>query len=192
MIKTSSYIDGFETNATVVTVASSRTHSFSKNVRPSIRLLTGLGVEGDAHCGATVKHRSRVAQNPNQVNLRQVHLVHGELFEELSRIGFVIKAGEIGENITTCGIRLLDLPEGTRLALGATAVVKITGLRNPCYQLDHFQPGLMAAVLGRTPEGALVRKSGVMAVVIAEGIVCPGDGIRVVLPDPPFKALERV
>lgn len=107
-------------------------------------------------------------------------------------MGFVINPGDLGENITTREIRLLDLPEGTRLALGATAVVKITGLRNPCYQLDHFQPGLMAAVLGRTPEGAIVRKSGVMAVVICEGAVYPGDEIRVVLPDPPFKALVRV
>jgi len=164
----------------------------SKPRRASIRLLEGLGVEGDAHCGATVKHRSRVARDPNEPNLRQVHLIHGELHDELRTKGFDVSAGEMGENVTTRGVDLLGLPAGTTLHLGAEAVVELTGLRNPCNQLDGVRPGLMAAVLDRDAEGRLVRKAGVMAVVLAGGEVRPNDPIRVVLPLEPRRPLEPV
>ena len=176
--------------ATVVSVASSGVHVFSKTLQPSIRLLAGLGVEGDAHHGVTVKHRSRVARDPTQPNLRQVHLVHAELLEELAAAGFSVAPGDIGENILTRGIDLLALPRGTRLRLGE-ALVEVTGLRNPCAQLDRFQPGLMAATLGRDEAGNLVRKAGIMAIVIEAGQVHPGDPIGIDLPAR-FEALQAV
>jgi len=178
--------------AQVVAVASGPAHAFSKPTRPVIRLLEGLGVEGDAHLGVTVKHRSRVARDPTQPNLRQVHLVHAELHDELAAVGFVVKPGEMGENVTTRGIDLLALPVGARLHLGEDAVVEVTGLRNPCAQLDRFQEGLMAAVLDRDEHGGLVRRAGVMAVVVAAGEVRPGDPIAVELPPPPHAGLDRV
>jgi hypothetical protein len=167
----------------VTSVSRSGLHTFSKPVVLTIRLLPGLGVEGDAHLGETVKHRSRVRTNPDDPNLRQVHLIHEELFAELRSGGFDVGPGAIGENVTTRGIDLLGLPTGTRLRLGAEAVVEITGLRNPCRQLDGFQPGLTPAVLGRDGEGRLVRKSGVMAIVIRGGDVQAGDAIAVELPE---------
>ena len=179
-------------SAQVVNVSRSGSHSFSKPVAGAITLLAGLGVEGDAHCGVTVKHRSRVAQDPTQPNLRQVHLLHSELFDELTAKGFDVAPGALGENVATAGIALLALPVGTELQLGASAVVRLTGLHNPCVQLDRFQPGLMAAVLGRTAQGALVRKAGVMAIVVRGGPVRAGDTIRIALPAGPHRALERV
>jgi MOSC domain-containing protein YiiM len=176
----------------VVAVCAAGGHGFSKQPRLSIRLLAGLGVEGDAHAGVTVKHRSRVAADPTQPNLRQVHLIHAELFEELRGAGFDIAPGQIGENITTRGIDLLSLPVGARLLIGASAVVEATGLRNPCHQLDRFRPGLMKAVLGRDAEGRLVRKAGIMGVVLSGGDVLPGDPILVELPAGPHRRLERV
>ncbi len=176
----------------VIAVSSSPAHSFSKSTAAKITLLEALGVEGDAHCGITVKHRSRVAQDPTQPNLRQVHLIHSELFEELATKGFTVTPGQLGENITTSGLNLLALPVGTELQLGPSAVVRLTGLRNPCAQLDHFQSGLMSAVLGRAPNGSLVRKAGVMGVVLAGGLVVPGQAITVKLPAQPHFVLERV
>ena len=176
----------------VVAVSSSPSHTFHKDNLPQIRLLAGLGVEGDAHCGTTVKHRSRVAQNPDQPNLRQVHLIHAELFDTLAEQGFTVAPGELGENVTTRGVDLLSLPVGARLALGESAVVELTGLRNPCAQIDNFQKGLLAAVLGRDNQGQLVRKSGVMGIVLTGGEVRPGDAIRVTLPPEPHKPLERI
>ena len=166
----------------ITSVSRSGRHTFTKPVALTIRLLPGLGVEGDAHLGEKVKHRSRVRKNPDDPNLRQVHLIHEELFAELRGDGFDVGPGAIGENVTTRGIDLLGLPAGTRLRLGSQAVIEITGLRNPCRQLDGFQPGLMAAMLGRDAEGRLVRKSGVMAVVIRGGDVQAGDAIAVELP----------
>jgi len=180
------------TGSRVVSVAASPVHGFSKPALGEIRLLAGLGVEGDAHCGETVKHRSRVRVDPTQPNLRQVHLVHAELFDELAAAGFDIAPGAIGENITTKGVDLLGLPRGARLAIGDEAVVEITGLRNPCVQLDGYRPGLTAAVLGRDAEGRIVRKAGIMGVVITGGTVRPGDPIVVELPAEPHERLERV
>jgi MOSC domain-containing protein YiiM len=164
----------------------------SKPNQTSIRLLAGLGIEGDAHAGETVKHRSRVARDPSQPNLRQVHLIHAELHDELAASGYAIAPGDMGENVTTRGLDLLALPTGARLHLGAEAVVEVTGLRNPCAQLDGIQSGLMAATLDRDEDGALIRKAGVMAIVLAGGDVQPGDLIRVELPAEPHRPLAPV
>ena len=176
----------------VAAVSCSATHSLSKGNQPAIRLLEGLGVEGDAHAGTTVKHRSRVARDPHQPNLRQVHLIHAELHDELRGAGFDVSAGQMGENITTRGIDLLGLPTGARLRLGDEAIVEVTGLRNPCAQLDGLQAGLMAAVLDRDERANLIRKAGVMAVVVAGGLVRPGDAITVELPPAPHRPLGPV
>ena len=164
-------------NALVVSVSRDGGHRFSKPSRPEIRLIEGLGVEGDAHAGVTVQHLSRIAKNPAQPNLRQVHLIHAELHDELSAAGFDIHPGDMGENILTRGLDLLALPQGTLLHIGAEAIVEITGLRNPCAQLEGFRPGLLKACLGRTPDGQLIRKAGVMAIVVRGGLVRPGDAI---------------
>jgi MOSC domain-containing protein YiiM len=176
----------------VVAVSSRIGHHFSKTPNLGIRLLKGLGVAGDAHMGETVKHRSRVRKDPNQPNLRQIHLIHAELFDELRLKGFVVQPADLGENVTTEGVDLLALPAGTRLHLGSSAVVEITGLRNPCIQIDNFQKGLMAATLDRDAGGILVRKAGVMSVVLADGDVRPGDAIRVELPAEPHRPLQPV
>lgn len=176
----------------VVAVSRSPRHKFSKSPEMSIRLLAGLGVEGDAHMGETVKHRSRMRVDPTQPNLRQVHLVHAELHDELRAAGFKVHPGDIGENITSRGIDLLGLPTGTVLRIGETAVIRITGLRNPCTQLDGFQQGLTAAVLDRDAEGRVVRKAGVMSVVLEGGEVIPGDPILVELPPEPHLPLAPV
>jgi len=182
-----------DTGSGIVTAVSrSPTHSLSKPNDDSIRLVEGLGVDGDAHQGATVKHRSRVAKDPTTPNLRQVHVIHTELFEELRMRGFEILPGLMGENVTTSGIDLLALPTGTRLRLGGEAVVEITGLRNPCRQLDSLQPGLMAATLDRDSDGNLIRKAGIMAVVVSSGVVREGDPIRIELPALPHHSLVPV
>jgi MOSC domain-containing protein YiiM len=179
-------------NGIVAAVSRSAKHTLAKPNEASIRLLTGLGVEGDAHLGITVKHRSRVARDPSQPNLRQVHLIHLELHDELREAGFTVSAGQMGENVSTRGVDLLGLPTGARLHLGGTAVVEVTGLRNPCAQLDRIQPGLMAATLGRDENGNLVRKAGIMGVVLAGGDVRPGDPIHVERPLQPHRPLAPV
>lgn len=178
--------------AVVAAVALDTSHRFSKSPAQAIRLLAGLGVEGDAHCGVTVKHRSRVAVDPGQPNLRQVHLIHAELLDELAATGFDIRPGDLGENILTRGIDLLALPRGTLLNIGATAEIEITGLRNPCGQIEAFAPGLLGAVVDRNPDGTLVRKAGVMAIVRCSGVVRVGDAITATLPPQPWQALDRV
>jgi len=178
--------------AQVVAVHRSSSHSFSKFAEETVTLVAGLGVEGDAHAGATVKHRSRVKRDPSQPNLRQVHLLQAELFDELMTRDHPVWPGEMGENITTRGLDLLALPTGTRLRIGPQAVVELTGLRNPCSQIDRFQRGLMAAVLDRDAQGALVRKAGVMATVVQGGEVRPGDAIVTQLPAGAQRPLEPV
>jgi MOSC domain-containing protein YiiM len=179
-------------SGSVSAVSRSGQHTFSKPGQGSIRLLAGLGVEGDAHLGQTVKHRSRVARDPGQPNLRQVHLIHAELHDELRAGGFSVEPGQMGENVTTRGVDLLGLPTGARLRLGDQAVVELTGLRNPCAQLDGLQAGLMAATLDRDAEGNLIRKAGVMGVVLTGGEVRAGDPIEVELPPEPHRRLEPV
>jgi len=176
----------------VVAVSRSAGHTMGKPNAECITLLAGLGVEGDAHAGTTVKHRSRVAADPSRPNLRQVHLIHAELHEAIASSGFTVTPGQMGENVTTRGIDLLALPTGTRLHLGTAAVVEVTGLRNPCTQLDGIQPGLMAATLDHDAQGALVRKAGIMAIVIASGEVRPGDSIHIELPPEPHRPLAPV
>jgi MOSC domain-containing protein YiiM len=178
--------------AIVAAVSRSPIHTMTKPNADSIRLLIGLGVEGDAHQGTTVKHRSRVAHDPTVANLRQVHLIHAELFEELRAAGFMVSPGLMGENVTTQGIDLLGLPTGARLHLGPAAIVEVTGLRNPCRQLDKLQPGLMAATLARDAAGNLVRKAGIMAIVLEGGEVKGGDPIRIELPSAPHQPLAPV
>jgi len=178
--------------ATVLAVHRSASHDFSKYPEDAITLVEGLGVEGDAHAGATVQHRSRVKRDPTAPNLRQVHLLQSELFDTLVEQGHAVFPGDLGENVTTRGIDLLSLPVGTILRLGAMAEVEITGLRNPCSQIDRFQPGLTAKVLDRDANGGLVRKAGVMAVVRRGGSVRRGDNIAVQLPQHPHRLLEPV
>jgi len=176
----------------VTSVSCSTVHGVSKAARPSIQLLAGLGVDGDAHLGVTVQHRSRVARDPSLPNLRQVHLIPAELHDELSAAGFTLSPGVMGENITTRGVDLLALPTGARLAIGPTAIIEVTGLRNPCTQLDGIQAGLMSATLARDKEGNLIRKAGIMAIVVAGGLVRPGDRIEIHLPPQPHNALKPV
>ncbi|MGZ5933779.1 MAG: MOSC domain-containing protein [Rhizomicrobium sp.] len=176
----------------VIAVASDRSHNFSKPRRTSIRLIKGLGVEGDAHLGEKVQHLSRVRRDPESPNLRQVHLIHAELHDELHKKGFRVEAGQMGENITTRGIDLLGLPVNARLHIGPDAIVEVKGLRNPCAQLDGLQQGLMAATLDKDAAGNLIRKAGIMGIVIAGGEVKPGDAIRVELPDGLHLKLEPV
>lgn len=183
---------GGVTSGVVEAVHASASHTLTKAAQAGIRLLPGLGVEGDAHMGATVKHRSRVARDPRQPNLRQVHLIHSELHDELRARGFSVRAGDMGENITTRGVELLGLPIGARLHLGGEAVIELTGLRNPCAQLNRLEAGLMNAVLARDARGGLIRKAGVMAIVVVGGEVRPADPIRVELPEAPHEPLEPV
>ena len=178
--------------ARVAAVACDGTHRFSKVACARITLLAGLGVAGDAHAGRTVQHRSRVATDPTQPNLRQVHLIHAELLDSLARGGIALAPGALGENVLTRGIDLLALPRGTVLRLGNDATVEITGLRNPCAQIERFRPGLLAAVLERAPDGALIRKAGVMGIVRAGGDLRPGDAIGIDPPPPPHHRLAPV
>jgi MOSC domain-containing protein YiiM len=177
---------------TVVAVSCKAEHGIAKPIVEAIRLIAGEGVEGDAHCGTTVMHRSRVAQNPEQPNLRQVHLIHAELLDELTGQGFAVAPGDMGENVTTRGVDLLALPEGAILEIGEAARIAITGLRNPCHQLDELAPGLMQATLDRDERGHFVRKAGVMAVVVESGEVRAGDTVTVHWPDGALNPLGPV
>ncbi|SER63784.1 MOSC domain-containing protein [Lentzea xinjiangensis] len=176
----------------VTAVSRNEEYTFTKPVRESITLLAGLGVDGDVHQGVTVKHRSRVAKDPTAPNLRQVHLIHAELLDELRGKGHDVEPGAIGENITTRGVDLLGLPTGTLLHLGPDAVVEVTGLRNPCVQINRFSRGLLKEVAGRGPGGELVRRAGIMSIVLTGGVVRPGDEIRVEPPAGPHRPLAPV
>jgi len=179
-------------SATVIAVASDSGHNFSKITKPVITLVAGFGVQGDAHAGVTVKHRSRVAKDPMAPNLRQVHLIHTELFDEVGQKGFIVKPGQMGENITTQGVDLLGLPQGTILQIGSEVMIEITGLRNPCRQINGIQNGLMNEMVYKGEDGNLIRKSGVMSIVLKGGDVRAGDEIIVKRPDGAHKPLECV
>lgn len=170
----------------------SNAHTFSKADEPFVTLLTGLGVDGDAHCGSTVKHRSRVAIDPSQPNLRQVHLLSEEILDALNAHGYRLRPGDLGENITTMGVDLHALPTGTLLRLGDSALIALTGLRNPCRQIETFRDGLVRQVAFKDPDGNVVRRAGVMAIVIQGGGIHRGDLIVAQLPPPPHTALARV
>jgi MOSC domain-containing protein YiiM len=178
--------------ARVVAVSSSGEYTFTKPNRESITLVAGLGVDGDIHSGVTVKHRSRVARDPSQPNLRQVHLMHNELHDELRAKGYAVEAGQLGENVTTAGLDLLGLPTGTVLRLGDEAVIQVTGLRNPCLQIENFSTGMLGEVVGRDDAGEIVRRAGIMSIVLTGGVVRPGDPIAVELPDAPRQPLQPV
>src|SRR5215475_452445 len=180
------------THPVVVAVCRDDEHRFSKTVSDEIVLLEGLGVEGDTHAGVTVQHRSRVAVDPTQPNLRQVHVIHAELHDDLRAQGFAVEAGQMGENVTTRGLDLLALPAGTLLRLGRDAVVEVTGLRNPCSQINDFRSGMLKAVLDKDEQGHVIRKAGIMAIVVRSGSVKTGDPIRVDLPDQPHRPLDCV
>ena len=177
-------------NSFVKAVSRSAQHTFSKENQPSIKLIEGIGVEGDAHSGEKVKHRYLVKLNPDKPNLRQVHLIHAELLDMLVANGFSVAPGQLGENITTRGVDLLSLPTGTELKIGSTAVVELTGLRNPCYQIDDFQKGMLKAVLDKDEQGSIIRKAGVMGIVVSGGVIHPDDAIVVTLPPKPHQRLE--
>ncbi|MDB4285683.1 MOSC domain-containing protein [bacterium] len=179
-------------NPTITAVSRSGSHTMIKPTQSSITLVEGLGVEGDAHKGTTIKHRSRVRQDPTKPNLRQVHLIHSELHDEVAAKGMPVQPGQMGENITTRGIDLLGLSTGTKLHLGKEAIIEITGLRNPCVQLDEIFPGLMAAVIDKDSEGNLIRKAGIMAIVLKGGEVFVGDSIRIEVPEGEHLPLEKV
>lgn len=176
----------------VISVSARDGHGLGKTIASSIMLVAGEGVAGDAHCGVTVKHRSRVAHNPDQPNLRQVHLVHAELLAELNAQGFVVASGELGENILTEGLALIDLSTGTRLRFPSGAMIMLTGLRNPCHQLNGHTPGLMNALLDHAPDGTLIRKGGVMGIVASGGAVRAGDRMTITPPEPPHSTLKPV
>lgn len=176
----------------VVAVSRVARHEFSKARQDAIRLVEGFGIEGDVHAGATVKHVAVARKRPAEPNLRQVHLMHAELHDELNAKGFHVTPGDIGENVTTRGVDLLGLPLGTRLRLGGEAVVELTGVRTPCSQLDRFQKGLLKAVVDRDADGNVVLKPGVMAVVVAGGEVRAGDAIGIELPDGEQRPLPAI
>lgn len=176
----------------VIAVSKSPSHTLIKRNEKNIKILKGLGVEGDAHMGTTVKHRSRVAKDPNQPNLRQVHLIHSELHSELANKNLVVQAGEMGENITTSGIDLLSLPKNTILSIGETSKIRVTGLRNPCSQLNRIQEGLLNAVLDKDSDGNIIRKAGIMGVVLESGTIKVGDHIHIEFPEYPYIKLEKV
>jgi MOSC domain-containing protein YiiM len=180
------------TTPCVAAVCRSTSHEFSKSAVTAIRLIRGEGVEHDTHRGTKVQHRSRVRRDPDQPNLRQVHLLHSELLEALINQGYKVGAGVLGENITTTGVDLLSLSTNTVLKIGTETQIKITGLRNPCAQLDHYQKGLTGAVLDRTASGDLIRKAGIMAIVLVGGTVRSGDLITVIEPAPPHFSLQPV
>jgi len=176
----------------VVGLARDGEHRFSKRPVAELTLIEGQGVAGDAHCGERVQHRSRVARDPTQPNLRQVHLIQTELLEEMTAKGLPLSPGDMGENVTLRGLNLLSLPQGTVLHLGAEAVIRLTGLRNPCAQIEAFRPGLLAEMLPRDAEGRVTRRAGVMAVVLTGGVVRLADAVTVDLPEGPHLPLVPV
>jgi MOSC domain-containing protein YiiM len=184
--------DTLDVSGSVLAVCRHGLHTFSKQSVDRIQLVEGLGVHGDSHASTTVQHRSRVRQDPSQPNLRQVHLIHSELIEELAGAGYTVRPGDLGENVTTAGVDLLGLPKDTLLHLGRTAVVRVTGLRNPCQQINDFADGLLKQVLMTGPDGEVVRKAGIMGVVERGGMVYPDDPIHVELPPGEHRRLERV
>jgi MOSC domain-containing protein YiiM len=165
---------------TVVAVASKEKHEFSKRTRHAITLVEDHGVEGDVHAGRVIQHRYLAKKMPVMPNNRQVHLIASELFTELGLSGFNVSPGELGENITTAGLDLTNLPLGTRLRLGSSAVVEITGLRTPCSLIDRFQKGLKRAMIMKHEQPRF--RCGVLGVAKATGKIAPGDPIIVELP----------
>lgn len=179
-------------HAKVIAVSKSKVHGFSKAVEESITLIEDYGVEGDAHAGKKIQHVFLAKEDPERKNIRQVHLIASELFSDLSDKGFSVSAGQLGENITTQGIDLLSLFTGTRLHIGNDAIVELTALRHPCIQIDEFQKGLLKRVVHKNSDGKIVRKVGVMGIVLAGGVVNPNDDIIIEMPSEPHQDLEYI
>jgi len=171
-----------EAQPRVIAVAAKPEPGVGKVLREVITLVAGHGVEGDYHAGPFVRHRSRAARAPDLPNRRQVHLIHAELFDEVAALGIDVRPGQMGENITTRGLALMDLSPGTRLHLGSIAVVEITGCRNPCNQLDAIDPRLLPEVARKAADGTIARRAGIMGIVVQGGPVRPGDPIHVEVP----------
>lgn len=178
--------------AMVESVHRSESHDFTKATVEEVVLVAGVGIEGDAHAGATVQHVSRKKKDADRPNLRQVHLVSAELHEELVADGFDLDHGGFGENLVTRGIALGDLPVGTTLALGDDAIIVLTGLRDPCAQIDRHREGLRAAVAFDPGEGPKLFRDGAMAMVVRGGVVRTGDPIGVALPPEPHHPMRKV
>lgn len=197
--------------AQVVAVSRDGTHRFSKVPRQAITVVAGMGVAGDAHAGTLVQHRSRVRRDPNQPNLRQVHLIQTELLDEARAAGHDVAPGGLGENVLTEGLDLLALATDSRLLIG-DAVLRVTGLRNPCHQINEYSAGLLNIVVARidgvgssadvtlsASGGAdaldgvrIVRRAGVMAVVERDGEIRPSMFIDVLAPPEPHRPLAPV
>lgn len=192
MARPVAYSEAMTSNPHVLAVHLDSQHRFSKQSAAQIQLVEGHGVQGDAHFGRTVQHRSRVRADPSQPNLRQVHLMHQELFEHLALQGFSVEPGRLGENITTTGIDLLSLPKGAELHIGAQCIIEVTGLRNPCAQIDGLQQGLLKELVGHDAAGNIIRRAGIMGIVLQGGMIQPGDNIKIIYPAGEFQALERV
>ena len=175
----------------IVAVCRAAKNGFSKPPCARIDLVAGMGVEGDAHSGRTVQHLYLKKKDASVANLRQVHLMHAELFDELAGKGFDVGPGDIGENITTRGIDLLALPCGTRLTIGE-ACIELTGIRTPCHQINKFQKGLLKALVDTDEGGNKILKSGVMGIVLQSGAVRPGDTVAVALPAGPHQPLPAL
>jgi len=174
----------------VLSVSMSSSHGFSKRPTDYIYLLSGCGVQGDVHCSGAASSN----------NKRQVHLIASELLTELARKdskgrAYIISPGALGENITTKGIDLVGLNEGTRLHFGDGddhAIVRITGLRNPKKRLDEWPKGLLDRCAMKNKKGEITgRKIGVMGIVEEDGFVQPGHMVYVEKPKT-AKALGNV
>ena len=156
--------------AAVVGLSIDDGHHFSKRAVERVTMVAGVGIEGDVHAGPLVQHRSRVRVDPNQPNLRQVHLIDDAVFAVAASAGFEIDHGDLGENVTVSGLDVHGLAVGTMLRLGESAFVAVTGLRNPCGQINGLRPGLLD-VLRRADGGDIVRRAGIMGVVVRGGEV---------------------
>ena len=115
-----------------------------------------------------------------------------EILSELNDKGFSVIPGELGENITTQGIDLLSLPQGCQLHIGKTTIIELTALRNPCVQIENFQTGMLKEVISKDKQGKIMRKLGMMGVVLSGGHVQPNDEITIQLPEQPHKSLEYI
>ncbi len=179
-------------SGSVIAVCSRDAHLFSKENREEIELIKNFGINGDAHAGMYVKHRSRVKKNPKQLNLRQVHLIPIELLNEMKQHRYDLHPGDLGENITTSGIDLINLPLNSQINIGEEVVLEVKGLRDPCKQIEAFKEGLLKKMITKDADGNLIRKTGIMTIVLGGGIVKPNDKIEVVLPKKPYHKLEVV
>ena len=178
--------------ASVVAVSKDEYHRFSKVPCTQITLIKGVGVRGDTHSGVTVQHLFAVEQDPRQPNLRQVHLLQQEFLDQARDQGYELTPGDLGENILTDDLDLVGLWQDTLLHIGSQAVVRVSGLRNPCAQIDSFRPGLLQVAVRRDLKGDVVRKAGIMGVVTTGGVVHPGDEIEVEWPAQPHRRLTAL